>query len=66
MNERIVQKNEWIHVFNTMKNFNRLDGYVNDVRGKLTYFDGYAIIDGVGSLFVTIEEVQSRIDNYKN
>jgi tetrahydromethanopterin S-methyltransferase subunit F len=66
MTERIIQKNEWVHILNTMKNFNRIDGYVNDVRGKLTFFDGNACIDDCYSLYVTRKDVEEYINNCEN
>ena len=63
---RIVQKYEWVSILNTMKRYNRLDGYVNDVEDCLIFFDSDAIIDDCHSFHVTIQEVEDFVKNYDN
>jgi len=61
---RKIKKSEWIHVLQVMNQYNRLSGYVNDVEGKLSYFDGNACIDDCYSFAVNKDDVIAFINNY--
>ena len=63
---RKLSKSEWVSVLNRMEFYNRSEGFVNDVDGVLTFFDGNACIDGVYSFFVTINDVKNFIKNYES
>jgi hypothetical protein len=62
---RQVKQSEWVAILKTMLFYNRSYGYVNDVEGVLTFFDGDTCIDGVYSFYVTLEDVNSYISNYE-
>lgn len=65
MQTRKVEKLEWEHVLHVMNRYNRLAGFVNDVDGKLCFFDGNACIDGCYSFLVTKDDVIAFINNYE-
>ena len=63
---RIIKKSEWVKVLNNMTRFNRTEGYVNDLEGTLMFFDSNVYIEDAYSFYVTKEQVQWYIDNYKD
>lgn len=58
INKMEVTKEMWRDILNTMKKYNRTDGYVDFLNGKLTFFDSNPEIDGVKALSVTREQVE--------
>ena len=61
--ERKINQSEWVDILKTMTFYNRTNGYINDVGGKLTFFDSNACIGGVDSFYITIEEVRLYAKN---
>ena len=62
---KTVAKRDWEGILATMRFYHRYDGYVDFVGDRFTFFDGDPCFDGVGALYVTLEDVQSFIDRYK-
>lgn len=49
---------DWLHVLSVMIQYRRTEGYVDEVNGKLHYFDSDPMRYGVSACHVTIEEVK--------
>ena len=60
--ERRISKDEWRRILQTMIQYNRSGGYVDDVDGKLTFFDSDPCINGVKAFYVTINDVRDIIN----
>lgn len=48
----------WKHILAVMEVYHRKDGYVDEVDGKLTFFDSDPCRNGVSACYVTIEQVR--------
>tara|TARA_R110000868_G_scaffold400073_2_gene674213 strand:- start:295 stop:486 length:192 start_codon:yes stop_codon:yes gene_type:complete len=59
-----ITKQDWQKVLKIMNQYNRDYGFVNIVDGKFTFFDSNAIIDNVGSFYVTKSDVNNFLLNY--
>ena len=46
--------------------FSRTEGYIDEVNGKVQFFDRDPCINGVHAYKVTIDEVKEYIRNYGN
>ncbi len=62
ISEEVDDKQEWKNVLRDMVFYKRRDGYVDEVNGKLTFFDDDPCINGVHAFYVTIDTVRSIID----
>lgn len=54
----------WEQVLDIMLFYHRKEGYVDEVDGKLQFFDNDPKINGVGACHVTIEEVKEYIKSF--
>jgi hypothetical protein len=63
MDYKITQA-DWQRILNTMLQYNRSCGFINILDGKLTFFDGNAVINDVGSFYVTQSDVRMFLNNY--
>ena len=63
MNYKTTQA-DWQRILNVMIQYNREWGFINILDNKLTFFDSNAIIDGVGSFYVTQCDVKKILTNY--
>ena len=68
MISRVITKEEWKNILNTMEFYSRTSGFVYLVDDKLTFFDADPNIDGIGACFVTIDNVRewSELDIKNN
>lgn len=60
--DRVIGKDEWEEVLRVMLRYNRRGGYVDEVNGRLRFFDGDPKINGVSAFYVTIDDVQDIIN----
>ena len=58
-------ESDWKRILNIMIRYNRESGYINILDEQVTFFDGNAIIDDVGSFYVTQSDVQKIILSFK-
>lgn len=63
---RKIDKSEWVYILIVMNQYNRAEGFVNDVGGKLKFFDSNACIGDCYSLYVTKRDVEGYINNYND
>lgn len=61
-----VSQLEWEQILDVMLFYNRTEGYVDEVNGKIMFFDGDPCINGVHACRVTIDEVKEYIKGYRN
>ena len=59
-----ITKLDWKQILDVMLFYNRKEGYVDEVDGKLLFFDSDPKINGIGACHVTIEEVEENIKSY--
>lgn len=57
-----IREQEWRNILRTMLIHSRTEGYVDEVNGKLTFFDSDPRINDVGAFFVTIHDVEDIIN----
>lgn len=55
---------EWERILDIMLFYRRTEGYVDEVNGKLQFFDGDPCLNGVHACKVTIDEVREYIKSY--
>ena len=56
----------WEQILDVMLFYHRSEGYVDEIDGKLQFFDADPRINGIGACHVTIEEVKDYIKSYNN
>lgn len=56
---------EWEQMLEIMEFYNRNEGYVDKINGKLEFFDEDPHINGVGALKVTKDEVKQHIKDFR-
>ena len=56
----------WEQILDVMLFYHRTEGYVDEVNGKLQFFDSDPKLNGVGACHVTIEEVREYIASYES
>lgn len=54
-------KEQWQQIHNVMERYGRKEGYVDEVDGKLQFFDGDPRRGGISACLVTIEQVKNII-----
>nr|UWG82497.1 MAG: hypothetical protein [Bacteriophage sp.]DAG98788.1 MAG TPA: Proteasome subunit alpha type-1 [Herelleviridae sp.] len=57
---------EWEQILDVMLFYHRTEGYIDEVNGKVQFFDRDPCINGVHAYKVTIDEVKEYIRNYGN
>lgn len=62
LNENTLRENEWRNILRDMVFYNRYDGYVDEVNGKLTFFDSDPMIDAISAFYVIIDDVKNIIN----
>ena len=56
---------DWEQILDVMLFYHRTEGYVDEINGKLQFFDSDPKINGVGACHVTIEEVKDYIKSFQ-
>lgn len=62
IDEEDDSKMEWNRVLRDMLFYKRREGYVDEVNGKLTFFDSDPCINGVHAFHVTLGDVRNIIN----
>lgn len=64
--ERVIAKYEWERILAIMKHYDRTDGYVSDLNGKLDKIDFFDSIleDDTPSMYVNQAKVEAIIESY--
>ena len=55
-------KREWNGVLRDMLFYKRKEGYVDELNGRLTFFDSDPCINGVHAFYVTLDDVKNIIN----